>query len=380
MIYFDNSATTRPYKEAVDTFVKATVDFFGNPSSLHPAGKQAERLLVQTRERAAALLRVHPKEVLFTSGGTESNNLAIKGTAYQHQSRGKHLITSEVEHASSYETFKQLEQEGFTVTYLPVSRFGIVHIEDVKKAIRPDTTLVSLIHVNNELGSINPIEVIGKILQEHPKVLFHVDHVQGVGKVPLDLKKANVDFCSLSSHKFHGLKGSGMLYTRSGTKLSPMFAGGSQEHQLRAGTENVAGATAMVKALRMTQEAAWEKTDHLYRMTEKLIEALKSVDGVYMNTPSERAPHIVNFSVPGLKPEVLVQSYGEKGIYVSTKSACSSKFAEPSRVLLACGFSHERAASGVRVSLSFENTEEEMSTFIDYTKEMIPSLLKVVNK
>ncbi|MBM7096425.1 cysteine desulfurase [Bacillus sp. H-16] len=380
MIYFDNSATTRPYPEVVETFAKVSVDFFGNPSSLHPGGKQAERLLVQTRERAASLLNVDFKEVLFTSGGTESNNLAIKGTAYQHRSRGRHLITSEAEHPSSYETFRQLEQEGFNVTYLPVNNKGIVSLDDVKQAVGHETVLVSLLHVNNELGSINPVEQIGNFLLNHPKVLFHVDHVQGVGKVPLHLKNAKVDFCSFSSHKFHGLKGTGLLYARAGTKLSPIFKGGSQEHQMRAGTENVAGATAMVKALRMTQDAAVKRTKELYRMSERLIEELKSIDGVYVNTPEERAPHIVNFSVPGLKPEVLVQSYGEKSMYVSTKSACSSKFAEPSRVLTACGFNYERAASGVRVSLSFENTNEEMSAFIDYTKEMIPSLLKVVNR
>ncbi|WP_096436139.1 cysteine desulfurase family protein [Alteribacter populi] len=380
MIYFDNSATTRPYKEVIDTFAKISFDYFGNPSSLHPFGKYAERLLVQTREKAASLLSVHPQEILFTSGGTEGNNLAIKGTAYQHKARGNHLITTAAEHASSYETFKQLEKEGFQVTYLPINEQGVVRLEDVKKAITHQTTLVSLIHVNNELGSINPIAEIGHYLSEFPKIRFHVDHVQGIGKVPLNFKEARVDLCTLSAHKFHGLKGSGMLYVGQGVLLSPIILGGSQENRMRAGTENVAGATAMVKALRLVTENASVKTSELMAMTDYLIEGLSEVPGVVINTPQQHAPHIVNFSVPGLKPEVIVQSYAEREIYVSTKSACSSKLSEPSRVLNACGFAKDRASSGVRVSLSFENTMEEMTLFINYTKELIPSLLKVVNK
>ncbi|PYZ97194.1 cysteine desulfurase NifS [Alteribacter lacisalsi] len=380
MIYFDNSATTRPYEEVLETYTKVAHDFFGNPSSLHPAGKQAERLMNQTREMAARLLDVKAKEILFTSGGTEGNNLALKGTAVRHRSRGKHLITSEAEHPSSFETFQQLEQEGFEVTWLPVNKDGVISLVDLKEAVREDTILVSLIHVNNELGSVNPVKEAGNFLKQFPKILFHVDHVQGIGKVPLRIKDSGIDFCTVSGHKFHGVKGTGLLFAREGIVLSPLFSGGKQEHQLRAGTENPAGAAALVKAMRIHFERSAEGNRKLFSLTDELIASLQEIEGIAVNTSANRAPHIVNFSVPGVKPEVLVSAYGEKGMYVSTKSACSSKEPEPSRVLSACGFNRDRAASGIRVSLSYENTDSEIRTFLHYTKEIVPSLLEVVSK
>ncbi|TMW71736.1 cysteine desulfurase family protein [Alteribacter natronophilus] len=380
MIYLDNSATTKPYSDVLDAYIKVSRDFFGNPSSLHPAGKQAERLLKQTREMAARLLNVKPAEILFTSGGTEGNNLAIKGTARRHKNRGKHLITTEAEHPSSFETFQELEREGFEVTWLPADETGTIKIEDLKAALRDDTILVSLIHVNNELGSVNPVVEAGEYLKKYPKIRFHVDHVQGIGKVPLRLTDAGIDFCTISGHKFHGVKGTGLLFAREGTVLSPLFSGGSQEWQMRAGTENPAGAAAMVKALRIHLEKSVSGNEKLNLITGGLIASLNDIRGIVVNTPEARAPHIVNFSVPGLKPEVLVQAYGEKGIYVSTKSACSSREPEPSRVLSACGFSREVAASGIRVSLSYDNTEEDIHTFLNYTKEIVPSLLEVAAK
>ncbi|MBU9714662.1 cysteine desulfurase family protein [Evansella tamaricis] len=378
MIYFDNSATTKPYKEVIDTYIKSATDFFGNPSSLHPLGKASERLLLQARERAAQLLQVKAKEIVFTSGGTEGNNLAIKGIARQNRNRGTHLITSNMEHASSLEAFQQLEAEGFKVTFLKADHNGIVSPEQVRDAISHDTILVSLIHVNNEIGSIQPIEQIGKLIGNYPKALFHVDHVQGIGKVPLPLHR--VDLATMSAHKFHGLKGTGLLYVRDSVLLNPLLSGGSQERKVRAGTENVPGAVAMVKALRMVLEKSEQLTESLFEINRWLEAECVKIPGVFINSPGDRAPHILNLSVPGIKPEVIVQALAEKDIYVSTKSACSSKQSEPSRILQGIGLSEDRASSGIRLSLTYENTMDEAKEFINSFTEVVISLKKVVEK
>ncbi|MFA9559041.1 cysteine desulfurase family protein [Evansella sp. AB-rgal1] len=380
MIYFDNSATTKPYKEVVETYIKVAEDYFGNPSSLHPLGKVAERLLTQARELAANLLHVKPQEIIFTSGGTEGNNLAIKGTARLLSKRGKHLITSSMEHASSLEAFQQLEKEGFQVTYLKPDKNGIINMEQVEAAIRNETILVSLIHVNNEVGSIVPIEAIGELLSHHPKILFHVDSVQGISKVPLNLHKGKVDFCTLSAHKFHGMKGNGILFVRDGVRLTPLFSGGSQERGNRAGTENVAGVVAMVKALRLSMEASKTELTKLTELNEWLKQKCESITGVMINSPTKRSPHILNLSVLGVKPEVIVQSLGEHDIYVSTKSACSSKQAEPSRVLLEMGYDENRASTAIRLSFTFENTMEEAQAFLSVFTKIVEELKKVVEK
>ncbi|MDQ0255015.1 cysteine desulfurase [Evansella vedderi] len=379
MIYFDNSATTKPYKEAIDTYTKVAIDYFGNPSSLHPLGKAAERLLTQGREVTAKLLHVSPNEILFTSGGTEGNNLAIKGTANLHKKRGKHLITSNIEHASTLETFHQLEKEGFKVTYIEADNNGRITKDQVASALTEETILVSLIHVNNEVGSIQPIYEIGQLLSRYPKLLFHVDHVQGVGKVPLQFHEAKIDLCSMSAHKFHGLKGSGILFVREAVRLTPLLTGGSQERGVRAGTENVPGAAAMVKALRLVLERSKELSK--INKINKFIESeCKKIPGVVINSPKERAPHILNLSVVGVKPEVMVQALGEKGIYVSTKSACSSKQTDPSKVLLAMGCDEETAASAIRLSFTYDNTMEEAEKFVEEFNSIVKMLKKVVEK
>lgn len=315
---------------------------------------------------------------MFTSGGTEGNNLAIKGTAYHKKSRGRHLITTEVEHASSYETYKELEADGFEVTYLSVDSNGRVSLEDVKKAIRKETILVSIIHVNNETGTIQPIEEIGQLLSHFPQVRFHVDDVQGITKVPLNIKKAKIDLLTASAHKFHGVRGTGMLYVRNGVRLKPQIHGGVQEMEVRSGTEHVAGAVAMARALRMEMEKAQKEKSHLVKLHSKLIHSLPTIDGVTINSPLEKsAPHIINFSVESIKPEVLIQSLSAKKIYVSTKSACSSKLAEPSRVLLAMGKNSTAAGSAIRVSLSYETTEKEIDVFLRELKKIIPTLVGV---
>lgn len=378
MIYFDNSATTKPYKEVIDTYTKVSENYFGNPSSLHRLGKEAEKLLDQGREQIAKLLKVQKKEIIFTSGGTEGNNLAIKGTALQHQSRGKHLITTKIEHASNYEAYSQLEQLGFEVTYLEVDKSGIISVEQLVKSIRNDTILVSLIHVNNEIGSIQPIKEVGELLKKYPKVYFHVDHVQGISKVPLSFQQCHIDLCTISGHKFHGPKGTGVLFVRSGVKLFPLLTGGVQENNLRAGTENLPGYIALAKAMRMSLEQYHEKTNLLFDLRALLISSLLEIEGIVVNSPDCGAPHIVNFSIPKIKPEVVIQALGEKEIYVSTKSACSSKLSEPSRVLMEAGFDKDRAETAIRVSFSFDNTKKEVEEFIVALKLVIKQLKEVM--
>jgi cysteine desulfurase len=379
MIYLDNSATTKPFPEVVDSFVTVATKYFGNPSSLHELGMKSERLLTQAREQIAAALKAKPSEIIFTSGGTEANNFAIKGVAFQYRHRGKHIITTAIEHPSVSEPCQQLEQLGFEVTYLPVNEHGIVTVEQVKKALREDTILVSIMHVNNEVGAIQPVEEIGALLAHYPKTIFHVDRVQGISKVPLDMKKARIDLCTMSAHKFHGLRGAGILYVRQGIRLSPLLAGGGQEMQLRSGTENVPAIVAMAKALRIALEKYDQQIDYLWEVKQAWLNELKAIPEIQINTPAEHsAPHIINFSLKhGMKPEVFVHELAKSNIFVSTTSACSSKKKAPSKTLLAMGVGDERAESGIRISLSFENTLEEIPLAVAAMKKAIEKLSEV---
>ncbi|MEK6455019.1 cysteine desulfurase family protein [Caldifermentibacillus hisashii] len=379
MIYFDNSATTKPKKEVLDTFYKVAENYFGNPSSVHHLGLQAENLLSQARNQIATLLKTDEQEIIFTSGGTEGNNFIIKGVAEKYRNRGHHMITTMIEHPSVLNTCIQLENNGFDVTYLPVDETGRVRVENVKRALRKDTILVSIMHVNNEIGSVQPIEKIGELLKNHPKTLFHVDHVQGVTKVPLDFHESNVDFASISSHKFHGLKGTGAIYIRKGLKLAPLLAGGGQERGFRSGTENLAGIVAMAKALRLGMLDYEAKIDTMMDVRDFLINELQLIEGVKMNTPKQNtSPHIINFSVQGFKAEVLVHELEQHGLYVSTTSACSSRTNEPSRTILAMGLGEERATTSIRISLSFENTMEEAKQAVAIIKQSIKNLKPVM--
>lgn len=381
MIYFDNSATTKPYDEVLRSFLKVSSEYFGNPSSLHRIGGQAEKLLQQARKQIASLLNVKANEVFFTSGGTESNNLAIKGAALKYKNRGNHIITTAVEHASVRESVNQLKEFGFNVTFIPVDKNGRVSVKDIERAITDKTILVSMIHVNNEAGTIQPVEETGRMLQNYPKILFHVDHVQGAGKLPLDLQRNNIHLCSLSGHKFHGLKGTGILYIKEGIQILPLFSGGEQEGRFRSGTENVAGMVAMAKALRLTMEKRQQSLERLMKIKELLMEELGKIEGIILHTPKiHSAPHIINFSVSGVKGETFVHALEEKDIYISTTSACSSKKREPSRTLLAMGIPEEIAANAVRISLSYENTVEEAEIFIKTVKDTVKKLKKVVEK
>lgn len=379
MIYFDNSATTRPYKEVLDSFVKVSSDFFGNPSSLHGLGVQAEKLLTQARVQVANLLSVKPSEIYFTSGGTESNNLAIKGTAISHKNRGKHLILSSVEHPSVRGAMDQLKKLGFNITYIPAYQNGRVNVEDIKASIQKDTILVSVMHVNNEVGTIQPIKEIGELLKQYPTIFFHVDAVQAIGKVPLNLVKNGIDLCSFSAHKFHGLKGTGALFIREGVKLDPLFSGGNQEWQVRSGTENVAGAVAMAKALRMSMMSSESGIERMRKVKGVLREELSRIDDLTINTPLEdSAPHILNFSIRGIKAEVLIHALEQKGIFLSTTSACSSKKQLPSQTLLAMGVPDDLADSAFRISLSYDNTEDEARTVVNAIEESAKQLRKVM--
>lgn len=378
MIYLDNSATTQPYPEVLDSFQSVSTQFFANPSSIHQLGGRTENLLAKARDQAAELLNVRRNEVIFTSGGTEGNNLAIKGIAFEHQKRGKHIITSQVEHSSVYDACQNLEKQGFEVTYLPVNEKGVISLVDLKKAIREDTILISLMHVNNELGSVQPTEEIGKVAQNYPKLFLHVDDVQGLGKLPLALKNSGIDLCTMSGHKIHGLKGTGILYVNEGVALSPLFHGGGQEGAYRPGTENVAGAVSMVKALRMSLEKMRMNMDRIRGLNLYLRHELENINGVLINTPEDGAPHIINISVPGLKPETIIHALGEEGVMISTKSACSSKQQEGSRVLSACGFSPERTKAALRISMSYQTSKDELVTFLTVLKKTMDQLKQIM--
>jgi len=304
--------------------------------------------------------------------------MAIKGIALQYQTRGKHIITTEIEHAAVYEACKALENLGFDMTYLPVNEQGVINVKDVREAIRPDTILLSVMHVNNEIGSIQPIHEIGQLLQDHPKIFFHVDAVQALGKVPVSLRDSGIDLCTFSGHKIHGLKGTGMLYVKQGTTLFPLFHGGNQEDTFRSGTENVAGNVSFVRALRLIKEREAVDQDTLAECHKKLYTELEKMDGVYVNSPENGAPHIVNISVPGLKPEVMIHALFAEGIVISTQSACSSKQSDKSRVLTACGFSDERAISGLRISLTYGISIQDIETCVAVLKSTIKNLKAVM--
>lgn len=374
MIYLDNSATTVPDPSVLDSYNQVSKQYFANPSSIHHLGGEVELLQLRTREQAAKLLNISPYEVVFTSGGTEGNNLAIKGIALQYQSRGKHIITSAIEHPSVFEACIGLEALGFKVTYLPVNSQGVVSAKDVEAAITDETILISIMHVNNEVGSIQPIEEIAAIAKKYPKLYFHVDAVQSLGKIPLNLADSGIDLCTFSGHKINGLNGTGMLFVRNGLTLFPLFHGGNQEGAIRSGTENVAGNVAFVRALRLIKEHEAASYVKLQKLQKILHEELSTLDRVVINSTMDGSAYIFNMAVPGYKPEVIIHHLSEAGIIISTQSACSSKEMDKSRVLEACGATDAVAYSGLRISLSYQTTEADIRQFIKVFKETISKL------
>lgn len=365
MIYFDNSATTQMTEGVLETFLKVSQSINWNPSSLHSLGDQAAGLLQQSRQQIASLLSVSSQEIFFTSGGTEGDNWAIKGTAIVKSFYGKHLITTTIEHPAVKESMHQLEQLGFEVTYLPVDKKGIVSVEALKKAIRPDTIMVSVMAINNEIGSIQPLTEIGEILKEYPSIHFHVDAVQAIGKMPLPLgKNSRIDIATFSGHKFHGPKGVGFVYLKKGRKLAPLLNGGGQEAGLRSGTENVAGIAAMGKALRLVLSDMAEKQHTQRKIKDYLTEELQKYPKVVFFSNKEGAPHILCYALKGIRGEVMVHAFEKQEIYISTTSACSSRNKTSSSTLGAMNVPESLATSAVRVSLSDTNTMDEAKQFI----------------
>ncbi|GGG10481.1 cysteine desulfurase family protein [Paenibacillus abyssi] len=367
MLYFDHSASTPPHEDVIRTMAEVMAQHYANPASIHRSGSEASKLMKRARELMGELFQVGSEEWVFTSGGTESNNLAIKGAAFAYRSRGNHLITTQIEHASVYEAFRQLEQLGYRVTYLPVDSHGLVSVDDLKAAICDETILVSIMHVNNEVGSVQPLAEIGDVLKQYPRTLFHVDGVQSIGKLPIRLKEWHIDLFSGSAHKLRGPKGNGWLYVREGITLDPLFAGGGQEGGLRSGTPNLPGIVASVKAARLAMAEQTVRRERMGRLRSLLIQSISNIPelkiingGLDAHRDDNIAPHIVHVCYPGMKPEVIVHLLEKHGIIVSTKSACSSKEDRPSRVLLAMGTGHEAAKSGIRISLGDEHTENDI--------------------
>lgn len=380
MIYFDNSATTKMAPEALETYSQVVTKIWGNPSSLHKLGDRAHGLLEASRKQVADLLGVNTDEIYFTSGATESNNTAIKGTAWAKREFGKHIITSSVEHASVANTFTELENLGFRVTRLPVDKEGRVNPEDLKAALDKDTTLVSIMGVNNEIGTIQPIKEISEILADYPNIHFHVDNVQALGKGIWDqVFTSRVDMMSFSSHKFHGPRGIGILYKKRGRMLMPLCEGGGQEKGLRSGTENLAAIAAMAKAARLLLTDEKEKADREYAIKEKISKYLAGKPGIHIFSPlkADFAPHILCFALEGIRGETLVHTLEDQDIYISTTSACASKKADEASTLVAMKTPDAIATSAVRLSFDESNTLEEADEFIAAFDEIYQHFAKI---
>lgn len=380
MIYLDNSATTPIETSVLETYQKVSTEFYGNPSSLHEMGEITSKLLQQSRAQIAKELHVKSEEIYFTSGGTEGDNWAIKGTAIEKERFGKHLITSSVEHPAVYETMKQLEQLGWEVTYLPVDKQGIVSVKALKEALRDDTVLVSIIAVNNEVGSVQPIEEIGEVLKDYPSVHFHVDAVQSLGVSELNLgQNSRVDIAVYSGHKFRAPRGIGFIYLKEGRQLAPLLTGGGQEKSMRSGTENLPAIAAMARAVRLVFEEKDKKMTHLKKLQEKIRSYLETKEKVTIFTPAGHAPHILCFGIEGIRGEVTVHALEEYNIFMSTTSACSSRATNvESSTLIAMGVPQHKAETANRVSLSAENTEEEIDKFIEAYDEILEKF-EVIN-
>lgn len=380
MIYLDNSATTRCFDEVTDCMADINRNLFGNPSSMHIVGINAENAVKEAKEIIAKELKVDPKEIFFTSGGTESDNLALIGCARANARAGKHLITTSIEHPAILETMKYLESEGFEVTYLGVDSFGRVDPAELKKELRSDTILVSIMHVNNEIGAIEPIEECARVIKEfNPMILLHVDAVQSFGKLKIAPKKIGVDMLSVSGHKIHGPKGVGILYISDKVKIRPVIFGGGQQKGLRSGTENVPGIAGIAKATQLIYKDHETKTETLYELKERFIEKIIEIEGVTVNgIPSEgvrkSAPHIISASFDGVRAEVLLHALEDKGIFVSAGSACASNKPAISATLKAIGLKKELLDSTVRFSMSVETTEEDIDTTVTALSEIVPML------
>ena len=383
-IYFDNAATTRPFPEVMEKMTEVALNDYGNPSSKHIKGVEAENHIKKTREILSGILKCKDKEIFFTSGATESNNMAIYGAVKAKQRRGKHIITSSVEHASVREPFLKLQEEGFEVTFLPVDASGRVDVESLKSSLRDDTILVSVMYVNNETGAIEPVEEIGEIVKGYNEdILYHVDGVQAFGKMEVVPKRFKADLLSASAHKFHGPKGVGFLYIKEGVRIIPLLEGGGQQSKLRSGTENVPGIAGLGVAADMVYDGDFEeRIAKLNELRGHFISRVSEIDDIVINEADGefQAPHVVSITVNGVKSEVLLHALEEKGIYISSGSACSSNKPGLSFALTAMGVSKEAADSTVRFSFSYESEIAEVDACVDAMKELIPVLRQFVRK
>lgn len=382
-IYLDNSATTRCFPEAAALMNEIFLEDYGNPSSMHHRGVTAERRVLEAKKTLAGLLKVKEKNLYFTSCGTESDNLAIIGGALAAQRRGKHLITTRIEHPAVLEAMKYLEAQGFEITYLGVDRDGLVSAEEAAAAVRPDTILVSVMHTNNEIGSVQPIEEIGRAVKAvNPRVLFHVDAVQGFGKSLILPKRMHIDLLAASGHKIHGPKGVGLLYVADGVRLEPLLHGGGQQGGMRSGTENVPGIAGMALAAKLLCGNLDEDRQRLFAMKNRLIDRLREIPDIEFNgrTDETAAPHILSVRVRGVRAEVLLHALEDKGIYVSSGSACSSNHPRPSETLAAIGTPASEMDNSIRMSLSVMNTMEEMDAAAQAVGEIVPLLRKYIRR
>ena len=377
--YFDNSATTRVYDEVAEAVLRAMTTDYGNPSSMHTKGMEAENLVREARKTIADTLKVTEREIVFTSGGTESNNMALYGTAYSMRRMGKHIITSGVEHASIYQPLTFLEEMGYEITYLPVDENGHISLEQLRESIRKDTILVSIMYVNNEIGAVEPVEEIAKVIHEtNPRTVFHVEAMQAYGKYRIRPKKMGIDLLSVSGHKIHGPKGTGFLYIGEKIHVHPIILGGGQQRDMRSGTENVPGCYGLGVAAKMAYTGFEKRIDRFYELRDRLISGLHEIEGTTVNGFGDRrnAPQIVSCSFDGIRAEVLLHALERKEIYVSSGSACSSNHPGISGTLKAIGVKKELLDSTLRFSLGSFNNEEQIDYVIAQLKEILPELRK----
>lgn len=376
-IYFDNNATTRVSPEVVKTMLPYFTEVYGNPSSEHGFGKIARKAVEESRRKIAEILGAKPEEIIFTSCGTESNNMAIRGAAYAMKEKGNHIITSSIEHHSVLNVCKMLQKEGFEVSFIPVDSYGIIRLDELKKAIKPSTILITIMHANNETGTIQPIEEIGAIARESG-IIFHTDAVQTVGKLPMNLEEMPVEMLSFSGHKFHAPKGIGALYIRKGTRLRPLIVGGHHEMNKRAGTENVPYIVGLAKALEIASEKMESVRKKLFSLTERLKDKIfERIPDVKLNGhPQKRLPGTLNISFKFIEAESIILNLNMLGVAVSSGSACTSGTLSPSHVLLAMGIDHATANGAIRFSLSDDNTEEE----VDFVAENLPRIVEKLRK
>ncbi|HFI0426723.1 TPA: cysteine desulfurase family protein [Streptococcus suis] len=379
MIYFDNAATTQVYPEVLKTYTEVATKIWGNPSSLHNLGSQATRILEASRKQIAELLGQDSKEIFFTSGGTEGDNWVTKGVAFERAHLGKHIIVSAIEHPAVKESALWLKTQGFEVDLAPVNAQGFVDVSALESLIRPDTTLVSIMAVNNEIGAIQPIQEISQLLADKPTISFHVDAVQAIGKVPTERYLTDrVDFASFSGHKFHSVRGVGFVYVKAGKKIAPLLTGGGQESDKRSTTENVAGIAATAKALRLTLDKAADSQKRLVAMKQILVDELGKYDDVTVFSGLEDfVPSIVTFGIKNIRGEVIVHAFEDHQIYISTTSACSSKAGKPAGTLIAMGVPQKLAQTAVRISLDDDNDMGQIEQFLTIFKQIYQNTQKV---